>query len=176
MAGRRKQVLDIREMVRRIRAGESSRRIAQDLEVSRNTVKKYRRWAAEKGCLEKEKLVSPLTIEESLKSEENAEFRGPVSTVEKYRDFVKEKRKEGVEIKALLGLLCERGYEGSYSSLRRFVSRLEPRKPEATVRVETPPGQEAQVDFGYAGKLYDSVTRRFRKAWVFVMTLCFGRH
>jgi hypothetical protein len=28
---------------------------------------------------------------------------------------------------------------------------MEPRTPDAVVRVETPPGDEAQVDFGYAG-------------------------
>jgi transposase len=176
MAGRRKNVLDVREMVRRIRLEESDRRIALDLGVSRNTVKKYRKWASERSCLEGEELVSPIGLEKALKPDEGVSVRAPVSSVEKYRAFVEEKRKKGVEIMALLGLLRERGYEGSYSSLRRFVCRLEPRKPKATVRVETPPGQEAQVDFGYVGKLYDSVTRRFRKAWAFVMTLSYSRH
>jgi transposase len=176
MAGRRKTVLDVREILRRIRLEESDRRIARDLGMSRNTVKKYRKMSSEARWLEKEELVSPSTIEQGLKSEEKEVVRGPVSSVEKYRDFVEEKRKKGVELKALLGLLREKGYEGSYSSLRRFVTRLEPPRPEVTIRVETPPGQEAQVDFGYVGKMYDSVSRRFRKAWAFVMTLCYSRH
>jgi hypothetical protein len=41
--------------------------------------------------------------------------------------------------------LKERGYSGSYSSVYRFVRHLEPRTPDVTVRVETPPGEEAQV-------------------------------
>jgi transposase len=176
MAGRRKKVLDVREMVRRFRLGESVRRIARELRLSRRTVKKYREWASEKGLLEGEELASPSSIDEGLKQGESVEVRGPVSSVEKYRDFVVEKRKKGVELVALLRLLHERGYQGSYSSLRRFVARLEPSQPEATVRVETPPGEEAQVDFGYAGKLHDPITRRLRKAWVFVMTLCYSRH
>jgi hypothetical protein len=44
------------------------------------------------------------------------------------------------------------------------------------VRVETVPGEEAQVDFGYAGRFYDPSTQRLRKAWVFVMTLGYSRH
>lgn len=49
MAGRRKDVLDIREMVRRFRLGERNRRIARDLAVSRNTAAKYRESAREQG-------------------------------------------------------------------------------------------------------------------------------
>jgi hypothetical protein len=43
----------------------------------------------------------------------------------------------------------------------------------AQVRVETPPGDEAQVDFGYAGLMHDPRSGSRRKAWAFVMTLSF---
>jgi transposase len=42
--------------------------------------------------------------------------------------------------------------------------------------VETDPGDVAQVDFGYVGKLYDADAGKLKKAWVFVMTLGFSRH
>jgi hypothetical protein len=42
--------------------------------------------------------------------------------------------------------------------------------------VETDPGQIAQVDFGYVGKLLDPSTMTLRKAWCFVMVLGFSRH
>ena len=54
--------------------------------------------------------------------------------------------------------------------------RLEPCLPDATVRVETRPGEEAQVDFGYAGKMIDPETGELRKTWAFVMTLSWSRH
>ena len=44
------------------------------------------------------------------------------------------------------------------------------------MRVETEPGEEGQVDFGYAGKMWDPLTSRARKAWLFVMTLGYSRH
>jgi hypothetical protein len=44
------------------------------------------------------------------------------------------------------------------------------------VRVETPPGEVAQVDFGYVGLLWDPQTNRLRKAWAFVMVLGYSRH
>jgi DNA-binding CsgD family transcriptional regulator len=45
MAGRRCEVTDIRELLRRIRVGDPDRRIARKLDVSRNSVARYRRWA-----------------------------------------------------------------------------------------------------------------------------------
>ena len=46
MAGRRSDVLDIREILRRLQLGERDRRIARDLHISRKTVGKYHEWAA----------------------------------------------------------------------------------------------------------------------------------
>jgi hypothetical protein len=44
------------------------------------------------------------------------------------------------------------------------------------LRVERDAGLEAQVDFGFAGRLLDPATGQPRKAWAFVMTLAFSRH
>ena len=51
MAGRRCKVTDIREVLRRLRLGEPERRIARELDLSRNTVAGYRRWAQAHGLL-----------------------------------------------------------------------------------------------------------------------------
>jgi len=45
-----------------------------------------------------------------------------------------------------------------------------------TVRIETPAGQEAQVDSGYPGLMYDPESKRQRKAWAFIITLYYTRH
>jgi len=57
------------------------------------------------------------------------------------------------------------GFQGGVSAIYRFLHRLAPTEPDVTVRVETAPGEEAQVDFGYAGKLLDPETGLKRKAW-----------
>jgi hypothetical protein len=44
------------------------------------------------------------------------------------------------------------------------------------IPVETDPGEVAQVDFGYAGRLWDPDTGRLRKTWVFVLVLGYSRH
>jgi len=45
-------------------------------------------------------------------------------------------------------------------------------KDNIFVRIETPPGKEAQVDFGYVGLTRTKGGKR-RKTWVFNMRLCF---
>ncbi len=57
-------------------------------------------------------------------------------------------RSRGVGLMALFQRLRDQtGYDGSYASLRRYVIHLEGDDVEAFVRLETAPGEGAQVDF-----------------------------
>lgn len=177
MAGRRTQVLDIREMVRRFKLDETDRQVARELETNRRTVAKYRRLAIAAGWLQRQDLPTAVEIEQ-IRAATSPPMHGyPESTVEPHRVRVKELLDLGVEATAIWQILRDQhGYAGSYASVLRFVRRLDPMRPEAFVRVETPAGQEAQVDFGYAGLMVDSRSGMQRRAWVFVMTLSFSRH
>jgi FixJ family two-component response regulator len=62
MSGRRADVLDIREMLRQMRLGASNRAIAEAMQASRNTVKKYRAWANEQGLRGASRPPAPLTL------------------------------------------------------------------------------------------------------------------
>ena len=168
--------MDIQEIIRRLRAGQSDRAIHQELGVHRKTVQKYRQWAAAHKLLAGE--LPDLERLQQLLAATLPQAPPPRhgSSVEPYREWVERLRQEGVEIKAIHARLQERGYEGHYQSVWRFVRRLEGSKSKATVRVERPPGEEAQVDFGYAGKMIDPTTEQLRRSWAFVMTLSYSRH
>jgi hypothetical protein len=177
VAGRRADVLDIREMLRRFQAGDGDRRIARDLSASRKTVSKYRAWAMAEG-LTSGPLPEPRVLQARL-----AETFPPVppphtaSKVAAHAARVLALRARGVECQAIYARLCEEvGFTGSYASVYRFVRRQEPREPEACVRVETPAGEIAQVDFGAAGRLRDPRTGRDRKAWMFAQAGDFDHH
>jgi transposase len=168
--------MDIREILCYLRQGHSDRAIGRATGVNRKTVGRYRAWAKEHGLL-----TGPLPPQGDLQRLLDETMRTPPppqneSSVEPFREVVCELRRQGVEVAALCERLKERGYEGSYSSVYRFVQRLEPPTPEVVVRVETRPGEEAQVDFGYAGKMIDPTDGALRKTWVFVMTLSWSRH
>ena len=176
MPGKRKDTMDIREIVRRIRQGQSNRAIAKEIGIDRKTVGRYHTWAREQGLLDGElpALDELQRLVEGILNNDTPPQN--VSSVEPYRALVVKLRKQGVEIAAIHERLKERGYTGSYASVYRFVRRLEPKTPDVTVRVETPPGAEAQVDFGFAGRMIDPGTGQQRKTWAFVMTLSWSRH
>jgi transposase len=150
--------------------------VAEAMRIDRKTVGRYRGWAAEQRLL-----GGPLPslgelhqlLEETMSSPPPPQN---TSSVEPYREVVVKLHKEGVEIAAIYERLKERDYTGSYSSVYRFVRKLEPRTPDVTVRVETEPGEESQVDFGYAGRMIDPETGELRKTWAFIMTLSWSRH
>lgn len=168
--------MEVRTVLHHLRAGESSRRIASALEMDRRTVQRIRAWAEQEGLLRGE-----LPDMETLQYQMSRLYTDEAppqnqSRVQAYQDLVVRLRREGHESRAIWERLKERGFSGSYSAVWRFVQKLEPPTPDVTVRVETDPGAEAQVDFGSAGKMIDPATGTLRKAWAFVMTLSWSRH
>jgi transposase len=176
MSRRRTDVLDIRELIRHLQAGESDRQTAEALHLTRKTVGKYRAWAMQHDLL-KGVLPTPEELAQWLEQDRASSVPPRVpSSVEPYRVVVTDLRQRGVEIATIFQRLRDdHGYRGSYASVHRFVRSLEPPTPEVTIRIERPPGEEAQVDFGYAGLMLDANGQRHR-AWAFVMTLSYSRH
>ncbi|MCE5324047.1 IS21 family transposase [bacterium] len=165
-------VLDI---IYRLKSGQSQRAIVRDLGYARDTVCRYARWSEQMGYLEPSATLPKL---EDLQVGLPVPYRkSNISTVEPYREVVKALIEQGVEMVAIHNRLKKNyGYTGSYTSVRRFVANLLPKENIAFVRIETPPGQEAQVDFGSAGKMRDRKTGKLRQAYCFVMTLSSSRH
>ncbi len=176
MAGKRKKIVDIYALLQHLRAGDSNRCIKRELNIDRRTVQKYREWAEEYGLLSGS--LPPIEELYHLVAETMPTQQPPQSqsSVEPYRQQVVKLREQGVEISAIKARLEERGFAGSYMAVYRFVQQLEPPQPDVTVRLETAPGEEAQVDFGYAGRMTDPKTGEARKSWAFVMTLSWSRH
>lgn len=166
----------LRDLLYRLRKGESERRIAHDLHISRPTVHKYHQLAKREGYLDPHQ---PLPDEDTLQAALGPGPRPPKipSSLEPYRSVVEDFLKQKVEMVAIWQRLRDNyGYAGSYSSVRRFVRHLEPTIPEAFTRVHTAPGEEMQVDFGSVGPLLDPLSGRIRTAYAFVATLSFSRH
>jgi transposase len=177
MACGRKDVLDIREIVRCLKLGRSIREIARDLVVHRKTIREYQKLAREAGWLDKAELPSLADIQAALEARLPEPVSGPVSSVEPHRAKVLRLHEQGVETRAILQILRDEDqFQGSYSGVYRFIRREAPPPPKAFVRIEVPAGDEAQVDFGYAGSFLDPATGQIRRAWAFVMVLSHSRH
>jgi transposase len=169
--------MDINELIRLVRVGETTSTIARMLGLNRRTVMRYRAWADEQGLLVGE-LPDPAALHH-LVATTLPVVQPPqqISSVVRYREEIATMRERGMEVAAIRSRLEERhGGPISYSAVWRLVQHLEPKLPEAVVRVEVPPGTEGQVDFGYAGLTIDPTTGAERRSWLFVLVLSFSRH
>lgn len=74
----------------------------------------------------------------------------------------------------------EEGLAVSVASVRRYVRANFPDRPGRAGlvlwRPPLPPGEEAQVDYGYMGAWLDPRTGRRRRVWAFSMVLRYSRH
>lgn len=94
-----------------------------------------------------------------------------VSKLDGYKDYVDERLAAGVwNAVVLLSELRIRGYTGGYSILKEYISPKRRAACEVCVRrFETPPGHQAQADWGHLGYLESEEGRS--KIWNFVLTL-----
>jgi transposase len=176
MAGRRTTLMDIRNLLRHLQASSNVSAIQRATGLNRRTIMRYRDWATTHHLLDRP--LPPLEELQQFLAASMPPAAPPqtLSSVEPYRAVVEQLYADGVEGSAILQRLKERGYTGTLSSIYRFLRHLDPRPPMPPVRLEREPGTEAQVDFGYAGRMLDPTTGALRKTWAFVMTLAYSRH
>jgi len=166
---------DIQEIIYRLRKGQSVEAIYRDTGHAKKTIRKYRNLADKHGFLE-EKRGLPAASELAAVLGTVRKRKQCVSTVEPYKEVVQGYLDHGVAKTVIWRKLREDySYKGSYSSVKRYAQRLQPKIVKGYCRVESSPGEEVQVDFGYVGMCRNGKGKP-RKAWVFVMTLSWSRH
>jgi hypothetical protein len=154
----------LQEVVRLHRMGRSSRVIARQLQMGRNTIKGYLEALERVGLLEGAADELPhlealrVCVQEHVPSRP-APQQG--SSVERWLERIRELRERGAGPTAIHDHLRvnEPEYEGGLSAVKRMCLRLDreagPKATAVAIPVVTAPGEVAQVDFGYAGKRYD---------------------
>src|SRR3954466_9321553 len=100
-----------------------------------------------------------------------------------HHDYIVEMLKAGVTRATIhQRLRDEHGLTASVASFKRYVAANLPeqvRRDQVVVlrdEADTPPGQEAQVDYGHLGYWADPATGKRRRVWAFVMVLACSRH
>lgn len=155
----------------------SQRRIARELQIDRETVRKYlrERLSGSKPAIAPagSELPKPATFpgapapaskpatnlptgSEQSPVEESAGLagsrvapRGPISRCEALRETILAKIDQDLSgTRIWQDLVAEHGFQGSYDSVRRFIQKLGRIRSLPFRRMECGPGEEAQVDFG----------------------------
>ena len=137
--------------------GWSQRRVARELGVDRETVARHAR---------------PGEPEASKPAISTA---GRLSQCSPYRPVVESKLEAGLSAQRIWqDLVSEHGFGGSYESVKRFVRHLRGGRQLPFRRIESPPGAEAQVDFGRGGWIIDGSGKR-RRPHVLRVVLSYSR-
>jgi len=99
------------------------------------------------------------------------------SACEPYRELIEQALARGRDAMAIYqDLVSDHGFPAQYASVRRFVWRLRTTQPlVAHAVIETPPGEEAQVDYGEGPMVRDPATGKYRRTRLFVLLLGYSR-
>lgn len=96
--------------------------------------------------------------------------------VDPYRAFIAETLARYPRLRAtrLHDMVAQRGYAGAVRTLREYVAEVRPKpRREVYLRTEPLPGEQAQIDWAYVGKV--AVPGGERALWLFVIVLSHSR-
>jgi transposase len=179
--------MDIQQAIRTLSgSGWSQRKIARELGIDRETVARYRRLAREAEAAKpaiapagsapaqasNPAIVPPGSEASTTPTSNAAELSNPAispagsksgrsSQCEPFEPLIQEGLDRGLSAQRIYqDLVSEQKFEGSYRSVKRFVRRLDQARPLPFRRMESEPGQEAQVDFGQGAWVVEAGRRR----------------
>ncbi|MEY2343157.1 IS21 family transposase [Acidithiobacillus sp. IBUN Pt1247-S3] len=177
MSNRRFEMFTLRQILVRMRQGDSDRDIARSGLMGRKKLGALRRDATAQGWLDSQQ---PLPVDAVLASvlQRRVPATTQASSVAAFKTQITQWAAEGIQGTTIhAALVRHHGFTGSYSAVKRAIRHwAPPSPPKATMRLVFAPGEAAQVDFGAGPELADPTTGELRKTWFFVMTLCWSRH
>ncbi len=161
--------------------GWSQRRIARELGLSRTTVARYVHRLQQQG----ESGATPGSGDENqpgvpIGSDGQSGpgvpigFEASQSLCLPHDERIRERLEMGLTAQRIYQDLQEVGFTGSYDSVKRYARRLREASAVPFRRLECPPGEEAQIDFGQGAPIIDGAGKR-RRPHLFRIVLSHSR-
>lgn len=177
MAKRKFEMHEYRQIIVRLRLGESIRGIVQSRLACRKKVREVKKVAVKQRWLD---TLQELPDDEMLAKHFKISTPPPVtqSSVLPYQKQVEEWCQQGIQASTIHAALERKhGFTGSYDAVQRFVKKIKDRlNAKVTTILEFKPGECAQVDFGAGPPFINESTGEIIKTWIFVMVLAWSRH
>jgi transposase len=188
MARRTFDVVDVTEIFIHWYAGRSISEVATSLGVDRKTIRKYLAPAVAAGLAPGGPAMTQSDWAElvmrwfpQLADTRLRQVTWPEIAV--HHEYITEMLKAGVTQATIhQRLRDEHGLIASVASVKRYVAANLPeqvRRDRVVVlrdETDTPPGEEAQLDYGHLGYWTDPATGKRRRVWAFAMVLACSRH
>jgi len=164
-----------RQIIFRLRQGDSLRGISQAKLADRKKIRQVRDMAMSQGWLNPER---ELPTDEELAAVFGLKWKlsqQPLALP--YKNQIEIWVKQGIQASTIHAAL-QRQYHftGSYNAIQRLVKRIKDEAKPVSMMLDFKPGECVQVDFGAGPTLVDSLTGFETKTWIFVMVLAWSRH
>ena len=156
--------------------GWSKRRISREVGINRRTVTKYIQQFDSKCTISTTGSVSDSKgVTDSKYTISTTGSEGRKSLCLNYHKFIDDGLQQNFSAQRIYqDLVNERGFAGSYESVKRFVRKLNDKFELPFRRIEVSPGVEVQVDYGTGAWIYDRDGKR-KKTHLFRIVLSCSR-
>ena len=176
-------MIEVREVIRRWQAGQGLREMSRGTGLDRKTIRRYVEAIAEVG-IEREGTVDDAQVHEVGRRVQERPMPKPSferALLHEHRARIEQwlTGKPALRLTKVHVLLHrDHGLDVSYATLRRYVmDELGWGLRTPTVLIaDAPAGEEAQVDFGLMGMMHDPQSKRIRRLYALIVTLCFSRY
>ena len=167
---------EIRQIIARLRLGESDRDIARSQAVGRKTVAAVRKHAQVHGWLDASTAL-PEDAGLAQVFQSTRRRANNISSVEPFREDVLAWHAQGIQATTIRqALIRKHQFAGGLSAVYRFLNRHAASTPQASVMLDFAVAECAQVDFGQGPLITEPGRSEAFKTWIFVMTLAWSRH
>lgn len=180
------KIMELKEILRRLKAGQSINKISVNTGRDRKTIRKYITLLHHSGIklsevdLNDHNLIAVISeiLQQTKRKAEKQEIFLPFKA--EINDLLNNP-KHKLKLKSVYEVICKRHdlHEiSSYSSFKRFArnNQLKEKSRDITCRIESAPGNQLQVDYGKMGILYAWLTGKKRTVYAFIGTLSYSRH
>ncbi len=159
--GRRKTMPELRDILHRLKLGQSKRTIQKETGTHRTIIREMEKLAVENGWLNSEKLPEEAEILRCREGEKPASGH----PLDAHQDYIRELIDRKVSYTVIHRLVTEK-YLCDESTVRRYIKKNFPETPVAVMRRIAEPGI-MEVDFGHLCLAIDDLTGKTVKAKVF---------
>jgi transposase len=170
MKGKEKNVMDVRNIIHRLRMGQSKRKIHRELGVHRPIIRDLHSLAVMHHWLDPE---LPMPSNEKIANVWNQKTKTQSHPLDAYREQLEQWNKEGLSAVVIHQLLKDK-CPCDVQAIRRYRNKHFPKPIEPVMVRSTVPGRDMDVDFGELGRFIDD-DGTIKKVWLFSLRLRHSR-
>lgn len=170
MKGKVKSMIEIRNILHRLRMGQSKRLIHRQLKVHRSTIRDLYNLAFEHQWLDP---TLPMPGDEEIAQHWCPKKHSQTHALDSHKEQIEKWHKEGLSSVVIHQLLKEKCSCG-VQAIRRYRNKHFPEAAESVMVRATVPGKFLDLDFGELGKFLDT-EQNIRRVWLFSLRLRHSR-